>query len=71
MLRDQVNYIIKKRRKKTKRREEREEKLICLDFINKPIPLHLWFDRVEIWRRGLKVKYLQFEQWRLDFELGN
>ena len=58
-----------KRKNKEKRRER--EKRICLNFINKSISLHLWSDWVEIWRRGLKVKYLQSERWRSDFELGN
>ena len=59
MLGDQVNCIKKKKigkRKKIERREKRKEKRIYPDFINKPILLHLWSDRVEIWRKGLKLK---------------
>ena len=62
MLRVQVSYIffffIKEEigKKEKNREKRREEKRICPDLINKLIPLHLWFDRVEIWRRDLKLE---------------
>ena len=46
----------KQEEEKKQRDEKREEKRICPYFINKSIPLHLWSDRVEIWRRGLKLE---------------
>ena len=49
MLGAQVSYIKKKKDRKKK-------KHIFLDFINKPIPFHLWFDRVEIWKRGSNLE---------------
>ena len=58
MLGAQVSYIKKKKRsrKEKQREEKREKKKTCPDFIKEPIPLHLWYDRVEIWMRGSKLK---------------
>ena len=43
--------------------------LHCPDFIKGPIPLCLWADRSEIWRKGLWLIDLHSEWWRLDLEI--
>ena len=68
---------INKNRKRLKKEKQREEKRKrkntshCPDFIKELISLHMWSNRVEIWRRGSKLKQLQSERWRSYFELGN
>ena len=55
-------------RKKEEKREKRRFFSSCPDFIKCPIPLRPWSDRVEIWRRGSWLMYLQYERWRSDLE---
>ena len=44
---------------KEEKREKRRFFSSCPDFIKCLIPLHPWSDRVEIWRRGSWLMYLQ------------
>ena len=55
-------------RKKEEKREKRRFFSSCSNFIKCPIPLRPWSDRVEIWRRGSWLMYLQYERWRSDLE---
>ena len=55
-------------RKKEEKREKCRFFSSCPNFIRCPIPLRPWFDWVEIWRRGLWLMYLQYEQWKSNLE---
>ena len=55
-------------RKKEEKREKRRFFSSCSDFIKCLIPLRPWSNRVEIWRKGSWLMYLQYEQWRSDLE---